>query len=318
MLSVIVITYNHEKYIHQCLESILKQCIEEPIEVIVSDDASSDKTVDIINKFKREYSSIIKPIYRSINVGATRNLLEALYQAKGEYVAFCDGDDYWTDNYKLKKQINFLKQNKTYIGCVNKISVIDDNGKLMKCQNISWINRENSYNLRQYDGIILPGHLSSLCFKKTNLITRNLIDELFIHPQVSDKFIFLLILSQGNIKFISDEMSVYRFNRNKNSNNFVTSLYREKVSRVLDDLNMVLAMQKWLFKRQGIHKRFLKYKSQLLVTLLFQKIKGYKTPSIRTFFTSSESECLIVLRMPFAVVEQVINKIKLVLGYSIR
>jgi len=318
MVSIIVVTYNHENYIAQCLDSILNQCIDESIEVIVSDDASTDKTVDIISKFKKRYASTIKPTYRITNVGATRNLLEALYQATGDYIAFCDGDDYWIDTYKLKKQIKFLKNNDKYIGCVNKILVVGDEGNPLSVQNVSWINDSKSYSLKDYDCIKLPGHLSSLCFKKTILISRYFIDELFIHPQVGDKFIFLLTLSQGNIKFMPDEMSVYRLTRNKISNNFVAKLYGDNVSWVIDDLKIVMAMQKWLLKHKSIKKLFIKYKSQLFLTLLFQKLKGYETASILTFFSYCENKSLVILRMPIAVVEQAINKIKLILGYSIR
>ena len=129
-VSVVVITYNHEKYIRQCLDSILMQSVDFYFEIVISDDCSTDQTVEIIKEYQKKYPNIIKPILRSLNVGATKNQYDCFLRCTGNYVAILDGDDFWTDKEKLKTQINFLENNKTYIACTQRYSVVDENNKI--------------------------------------------------------------------------------------------------------------------------------------------------------------------------------------------
>ena len=93
-LSVVVITYNHEKYLRKCLDSILMQEVDFDFEIIIGDDCSPDSTADIINDYHERYPDIVRPTLRSHNVGATRNQYDCFLQAKGKYIAILDGDDF--------------------------------------------------------------------------------------------------------------------------------------------------------------------------------------------------------------------------------
>ncbi|MCR5747047.1 MAG: glycosyltransferase, partial [Lachnospiraceae bacterium] len=107
-VSVIVATYNQEKYIAKTLESVVSQKTDFKYEVLVGDDASKDGTGRIVKEFGKKYPDIIRPIVREKNIGAYRNFLDLLKRAKGEYLALLEGDDYWVDEEKLKKQVSFL------------------------------------------------------------------------------------------------------------------------------------------------------------------------------------------------------------------
>ena len=93
-VSVCVVTYNHEKYIHQCLQSLVEQKTNFVFEVIVGDDFSTDGTMDIIEHFAINFPEIVKPIYRIKNIGAVANYMDTHKSAKGDFVAHMDGDDY--------------------------------------------------------------------------------------------------------------------------------------------------------------------------------------------------------------------------------
>lgn len=123
-VSVFCLAYNHEKYIGKCLEGFAMQKTNFPFEVLVHDDASTDGTAAIIKEYEKKYPDIIKPIYQTENqhskgVKIIRENL--MFKAKGEYFAWCEGDDYWTDCNKLQKQIDFLDSHPEYSVCYHKV-----------------------------------------------------------------------------------------------------------------------------------------------------------------------------------------------------
>jgi glycosyltransferase involved in cell wall biosynthesis len=123
-VSIVCITYNHEEYIRSALESFVTQEADFPFEAIVADDRSTDGTAKIIQEYADKYPDIIKPILRTKNIGAIENFLSAIRKATGKYVAICDGDDYWTDTLKLKKQVEFLNSNPDYAICFHPVRVV--------------------------------------------------------------------------------------------------------------------------------------------------------------------------------------------------
>ena len=115
-VSVIIITYNHSKYISSCLEGVLKQITNFTIECLVGDDFSNDGTSSIISNFEEQNKNLIFHIRRNTNLGqftgnGRLNLLHSLSLARGKFIAICDGDDFWTDPYKLQKQADYLEEN---------------------------------------------------------------------------------------------------------------------------------------------------------------------------------------------------------------
>jgi glycosyltransferase involved in cell wall biosynthesis len=131
LLSICVITYNHEKYIRQCLEGVLMQQTNFDFEVVVGEDCSSDHTRAIVSEFAGRYPAIIRPVYQPFNIGGARNAYDSCYPLlTGKYIAVCEGDDYWTDPLKLQKQVDFLEQNPGYVMCFHRVMGIDENNAL--------------------------------------------------------------------------------------------------------------------------------------------------------------------------------------------
>gem|GEM_PF-383791 len=126
-VSIITISYNQEKYIKQALDSFVMQKCNFNYEVIVADDCSSDRTQDFIKEYAKKYPNIIKPILRKNNIGAWNNFLDALNTTKGKYIALCEGDDYWTDENKLQKQVDFLEKHPDYSVCFHPVRVFFEN-----------------------------------------------------------------------------------------------------------------------------------------------------------------------------------------------
>ena len=125
-LSVCLITYNHEKYLKQAIEGVLMQHVNFEIELIIADDFSTDATRSIIEEYRVKHPKIIKPILQAKNIGAANNWMDLMEAPVGKYVAYQDGDDYWTDPLKLQKQVDFLESHPDAVMCFTNIEVFDD------------------------------------------------------------------------------------------------------------------------------------------------------------------------------------------------
>lgn len=133
-VSVCMVTYKHEKFIENSIKGILMQECDFEIELILANDFSPDNTDEIIQNILNTHprSSIINYIKQEKNIGMMPNFISALEQCKGKFIALCDGDDYWTDRFKLQKQVDFLESNSDYtLHFHNAYDVRADSKKLM-------------------------------------------------------------------------------------------------------------------------------------------------------------------------------------------
>lgn len=130
-VSVIMITYGHEKYIEEAIESVLMQECDFEVELIVANDCSPDGTDFVVNNIIQNHSksSWIKYTKHPQNKGMIPNFTWAVKQCKGKYIAICEGDDYWTDPLKLQKQIDFLEANLEFTFCVHRYKLFIENDK---------------------------------------------------------------------------------------------------------------------------------------------------------------------------------------------
>lgn len=121
-VSVVAITYDHEEFIADALDGFVAQQTDFPVEVIVSDDCSRDGTAGIVRDYASRHPDLFVPILRSENVGIHANLVGALQVARGEYVALCEGDDYWTDPAKLQRQADLLDSRREVSLCAHPVT----------------------------------------------------------------------------------------------------------------------------------------------------------------------------------------------------
>ncbi len=124
VVSVAMMTYNHEPFIRQAIEGVLMQRCSFSYELIIGEDCSTDGTRSVVEEYQRIYPHIIKPIFHQKNVGAIANQADVLNACRGRYIALCEGDDYWTDPLKLQKQVDFLEQNPDFAICFHDIKVV--------------------------------------------------------------------------------------------------------------------------------------------------------------------------------------------------
>jgi glycosyltransferase involved in cell wall biosynthesis len=127
-LSVAMITYNHDRFIAQALESVLAQRVNFDYEIVIGEDCSTDRTREILMDFCRRYPKRIVPLLRDKNVGAMRNLEATLAACRGQYLALLEGDDYWTCEDKLQRQVDFLDEHPDHAICCHRAQCVDETG----------------------------------------------------------------------------------------------------------------------------------------------------------------------------------------------
>ncbi len=133
LVSICMITYGHENYIREAIEGVLMQQCNFDLELIIANDFSPDNTDDIIQRIINDdpRASIIKYIKHDKNIGMMPNFVYALQQCKGKYIALCEGDDYWIDEYKLKKQVDILDADMSLVACYHNSKLVDLDGKII-------------------------------------------------------------------------------------------------------------------------------------------------------------------------------------------
>lgn len=210
MVSVWCLTYNHEKYIRDCLEGFVNQKTNFRFEVIVHDDASTDRTADIIKEYADKYPDIIKPILQKENQYSKGvNIIKEYIKPnlRGKYVAVCEGDDFWSNNTKLQIQVDILERHQEYVACVHQTQVIN-------C-----LNKKETLLSKYNDDVVISErdilsnnnpvyHTSSLCYRKV-LMDSEPEFVYFLNPVWDYPFGIYLSL-KGNVYFLNKIMSTYR------------------------------------------------------------------------------------------------------------
>jgi len=209
-----MITYNHEKFVKNALKGIFSQQINCPIELIIGDDASTDNTIRCINEFLEENPNKmirVQVVDRSENIGVIPNFIDVLKRASGEYIAYCEGDDYWVDKNKLKNQFDFLENNSNYILCGSQVQYVDEHSVLDKMDTFPFEKYSKGKSI-DFEDLCLSNQIPTVSFFFRNLI--NYLDlDLILKSPLGD---WPLSISLGQLDcskkfFVSDsKTAVYR------------------------------------------------------------------------------------------------------------
>ena len=211
-VTICCVTYNHEKFIIDALEGFVMQKTNFPFQVLVGDDASTDATAEIVCDFAKKYPDVIKPVLHKNNIGAFKNSLALYLAAKTDYVAVCDGDDYWTDENKLQKQVDFLDTHPDYSLCFHPVHIVEQSNP----------ETEKTYPDQKLLQKVRELNLSSLLkcnFIQTNSVmyrwrfkNENILNYWSQEITPGDYYLNLLHAQVGKIGFLPDVMAVYRKN----------------------------------------------------------------------------------------------------------
>ena len=276
IVSVYVVTYNQEKYLRNCLDGIVMQKTNFKFEAIVIDDASTDTNPQIIKEYAERYPDIIKPVLLEENYwsqGINKFFAVFLPKAKGRYIAFCEGDDYWTFDEKLQRQVDFLESHPDYSMCFHNYTVKNETA-----QKFGYRGLYNSRDVTVEDLILCQVTQEATVLSRRSSIEddlelkENILSKKF---QFSDIRFYLSYIYMGKVYGIAEKWSVYRIqdkgvstilrNRNqlksnhKNIIKVLSQCYKRKYKNLYNQLIMrdKLAISYRLIMRKKLIKSIL-------------------------------------------------------------
>lgn len=258
LVSINCLVYNHEPYLRDCFEGFVIQKTDFPFEILVHDDASTDKSALIISEYTEKYPSLFLPIYQKENQYSKGVKVSDTFQyprAKGKYIALCEGDDYWTDPMKLQKQVDFLEANPEYGLVYSKVKVYKE------CLND--ISSELGSEVRSLNELICSNRIPTLstCFKKDLLISyingRNNYKDVWL---VRDYPMWIYFFANSKIHFFNEYFGVYRELINSAS-------HSTDINKNILFIDTILDIQLYFIDKYSIHQCLEKVNSQYFATI---------------------------------------------------
>lgn len=254
-LSICCITYNHVSFISQAIESFLEQQTNFDFEIIIFDDASTDGTSELIRKFAQNNPQKVRYKINDKNIGMISNFINVLNASKSRYIALCEGDDYWTDPFKLQKQFDFLEQNPDYSICYHRVLELCENQMIP--DELNSLNETATYTLMD----LAKGNLmntASVLFRNSY---KNGIPDWFSLLPIGDYPIHILNALKGKIYYMPDFMAVYRHHSNSTwSNKKRNYRYDKKIDMLrvlLNNLSLPCEIKDIFQKRINEYTHFL-------------------------------------------------------------
>jgi glycosyltransferase involved in cell wall biosynthesis len=234
LVSICCVTYNHEKFIAQCLDGFVMQKTDFSFEILVHEDASTDRTAQIVKEYEAKYPHLFRCVYQTENQFLKQNTLINILMpmARGQYIALCEGDDYWTDPLKLQTQVKYLEQNQNVSICIH-------NGNIEENGIIVGKSRGDSFKVYSLKNVVK----SRVLAPTASYLFRNSFKfpSWFTKVYGGDSAFLFLLAQIGEIHYLPYVMCVYR--RNPTS---VEGYYKnkslDKAQRDINDSKVYLSI----------------------------------------------------------------------------
>jgi len=202
-VSIVTTTHNQEAYVRQAFDSFIAQRTDFPVEIVVADDASTDSTPAIIREYASRHPHLFRPILRPENLGLNLNLTGALSAARGEYIALCEGDDYWIDPLKLSKQVAFLDRHPETAVCFHPVRIVWEDGYA----------KDSKFPPVRVRGNLSVDALILMNFIQTNSVVYRRLeryDDIPADVMPLDWHLHVRHAARGEIAMLPETMAVYR------------------------------------------------------------------------------------------------------------
>lgn len=211
-ISVVVFTYNHEKYLRESLDSILAQKTRFTFEIVIGEDCSTDGTLAICKEYEQRFPDIVRIVTSERNVGASHNVARTLHAARGKYIAMLEGDDYWCDTRKLEMQASVLSHETKVALCYHAQRVTkpdaEGNYREEKWQDQSGYVNKHDATVADLFKFQMKPQTRTVMFR--NIFREHPIPQWFYGVRFGDLALAFMLGRHGTYRFIDEEMAVYR------------------------------------------------------------------------------------------------------------
>lgn len=210
LLSIIIPTFNHEKYIEKAVRSVLMQKVNFEYEVLIGEDCSTDGTRNVLLKLQKELPPSFVVLFREKNTDKGVSNFRDLYaRAKGKYIIVLEGDDYWTYEYKLQKQVDFLEKHPDYVAVAHNVTVVDENDNPRNDYEYPEC-KKDIYTFKDYHKGTLAGQTATIMRRNPNT-TEGFKNLEFYSSYPGDRRICYVLLCNGKVGCIQEKWSAYRY-----------------------------------------------------------------------------------------------------------
>lgn len=273
-VSIVMMVYNHEKYLRQALDSILSQHVNFKIEVLIGEDCSPDQSKEILQEYQKQFPDFFQVFYRKQNMGGTKNLYDVLMHTKGKYIAYLEGDDFWIDPYKLQKQADFLDSHSQFQGVASDFIKVNSNNEVIKKNNIAEKYKDSVFTWHDFleEGFV---------YQTASFMHRNIYldggDYAILyrsHELVGDLTVNTLILNRGDVFILSDVMSAYREIIAPNGTNACSIGRRDKALSAIKTLRQHEMLNSLITEHENFDKRIALMKLDYTVKMC-KRERGY-------------------------------------------
>lgn len=205
LVSVCMITYNHQDFIRQALDSILVQKTDFPFEIVIGDDGSRDQTDKICAEYVQKHPGRINYLRREPNLGMMPNFIATMQASRGKYIALCEGDDYWTDDSKLQRQVDFMEAHPGHSLCCHLHAVLTSKSLTPVHEDLP----AESVEVKTEEYLVRPFFHTSSYFFRNNALPKPFPDW-YKNVLAGDHFLVLFLSLKGKIGCLHKRMSVFR------------------------------------------------------------------------------------------------------------
>ena len=242
-VSIVMLAYNHERFIEKALNGVLLQDISCDYELIIGEDHSTDGTRSVIEAYRNKFGSRLKPLYRKRNRGMVRNMLDCLEHCTGEYIAFLEGDDFWTDPLKLKKQVQFLEEHPEYVAAAHNWNIVSVKEDFIKKGFENETVQE--YQIDDLGKFSLPAQTSTLMMRNIYQdIKKKYLKKIIWYLWIPmDRIAAFLFTHSGKVIIFPETMSCYRYYIEENGSNWSSKYEIEAKQNYLYFFAVALGME---------------------------------------------------------------------------
>ncbi len=208
LVDVIMLVYNHENYLKQAIEGVVLQKTNFPFRLLIGEDCSKDNSREIVKKYAAQYPDIIQPLLHEKNLGTTGNSMYIYQLLEAKYIALCEGDDFWTDDTKLQRQVDFMEANPEFSMCFTDVDILNETGT----------EQPYPYDVVPRDTLTIDDFiLTRKVFAPTvTLLFRNILPKMYpdfyLNGLSGDIAMHFLLTDKGPAKYLKGKTAVYRQN----------------------------------------------------------------------------------------------------------